>query len=130
MTIKNFEHNIVVSGKDFKDAKIGSKIYLLSSKILKDNLDQGLNSYKNLPLDIKFEAKIGKYPKITLQYNDTKISYEGESLVEEGKNISLEKNWEETKKAKNPKTIKFMIKEIVSPLTPFFKISISSFSSL
>lgn len=77
--------------KDFKDAKIGSKIYLLSSKVLKDNLDQGLNSYKNLPLDIKFEAKIGKYPKITLQYKDTKISYEGESLVEEGKNISLEK---------------------------------------
>ncbi|WP_276876935.1 peptidase U32 family protein [Anaerococcus hydrogenalis] len=77
--------------KDFKDAKIGSKIYLLSSKVLKDNLDQGLNSYKNLPLDIKFEAKIGKYPKITLQYKDTKISYEGENLVEEGKNISLEK---------------------------------------
>ena len=78
--------------KDFKDAKIGSKIYLLSSKVLKDNLDQGLNSYKNLPLDISFFAKIGKYPKITLQYKDTKISYEGESLVEEGKNISLEKN--------------------------------------
>lgn len=77
--------------KDFKDAKIGSKIYLLSSKVLKDNLDQSLNSYKNLPLDIKFVAKIGKYPKITLQYKDTKISYEGESLVEEGKNISLEK---------------------------------------
>lgn len=77
--------------KDFKDAKIGSKIYLLSSKVLKDNLDQGINSYKNLPLDIKFDAKIGQKPKITLQYKDTKISYKGESLVEEAKNISLEK---------------------------------------
>lgn len=77
--------------KDFNDAKIGSKIYLLSSKILKDNLDQALNSYKNLPLNIKFEAEIGKYPKIILQYKDTKISYEGENLVEEGKNISLTK---------------------------------------
>ncbi|MDD7766247.1 MULTISPECIES: peptidase U32 family protein [Anaerococcus] len=77
--------------KDFPDAKLNSNIYLLSSKILKDNLDQGLNSYKNLPLDIKFEAKIGQKPKITLKYKDTKISYEGENLVEEGKNISLEK---------------------------------------
>ncbi|MDU1316054.1 U32 family peptidase, partial [Anaerococcus hydrogenalis] len=77
--------------KDFKDAKIGSKIYLLSSKILKENLDQGLNSYKNLSLDISFFAKIGKYPKITLQYKNIKITYEGENLVEEGKNISLEK---------------------------------------
>lgn len=77
--------------KDFKDAKIGSNIYLLSSKILKDNLDQGINSYKNLPLDIKFEAQIGQNPKITLKYKDTKISYEGENLVEEGKNIFLTK---------------------------------------
>lgn len=77
--------------KDFPDAKLNSNIYLLSSKILKDNLDQGLNSYKNLPLDIKFEAKIGQKPKITLKYKDTKISYEGENLVEEGKNISLTK---------------------------------------
>ena len=77
--------------KDFPDAKLNSNIYLLSSKILKENLDQGLNSYKNLPLDIKFEAKIGQNPKITLKYKDTKISYEGENLVEEGKNISLTK---------------------------------------
>ena len=78
--------------KDFPDAKLNSNIYLLSSKILKENLDQGLNSYKNLPLDIKFEAKIGKNPKITLKYKDTKISFEGENLVEEGKNISLNKD--------------------------------------
>lgn len=77
--------------KDFPDAKLNSNIYLLSSKILKENLDQGLNSYKNLPLDIKFEAQIGQNPKITLKYKDTKISYEGENLVEEGKNISLTK---------------------------------------
>lgn len=82
--------------KDFPDAKVGSKIYILSSKILKDNLDQGLASYKNLPLDIKFEGKIGQKPKISLKYKDTKISYEGENLVEEGKNISLdEKDIEE-----------------------------------
>lgn len=77
--------------KGFPDAKLNSNIYLLSSKILKENLDQGLNSYKNLPLDIKFEAKIGQNPKITLKYKDTKISYEGENLVEEGKNIFLTK---------------------------------------
>lgn len=77
--------------KDFPDAKLNSNIYLLSSKILKENLDQGLNYYKNLPLDIKFEVKIGQKPKITLKYKDTKISYEGENLVEEGKNISLTK---------------------------------------
>ena len=77
--------------KDFPDAKLNSNIYLLSSKILKENLDQGLNSYKNLPLDIKFEAQIGRNSKITLKYKDTKISYEGENLVEEGKNISLTK---------------------------------------
>lgn len=82
--------------KDFTDAKVGSKIYILSSKILKDNLDQGLASYKNLPLDIKFDGKIGQKPKISLKYKDTKISYEGENLVEEGKNISLnEKDIEE-----------------------------------
>ena len=88
---KDLEKDQELELKDFKDAKIGSKIYLLSSKILKENLDQGLNSYKNLPLDISFFAKIGKYPKITLQYKNTKIIYEGENLVEEGKNISLEK---------------------------------------
>ena len=77
--------------KDFPDAKLNLNIYLLSSKILKENLDQGLNFYKNLPLDIKFEAKIGKNPKITLTYKNTQISYEGENLVEEGKNISLTK---------------------------------------
>ena len=77
--------------KDFPDSKLNSNIYLLSSKILKENLDQGLNSYKNLPLNIKFEAQIGQNPKITLKYNDTKISYEGENLVEEGKNIFLTK---------------------------------------
>lgn len=89
--IEDLKKNQELELKDFKDAKLNSNIYLLSSKILKDNLDQGLNSYKNLPLDIKFEAKIGRNPKITLKYKDTKISYEGENLVEEGKNISLEK---------------------------------------
>ena len=34
---------------------------------------------------------MGQKPKITLKYKDTKISYEGENLVEEGKNISLTK---------------------------------------
>ena len=86
---EDLKKNQEVELKDFKDAKIGSKIYLLSSKILKENLDQGLNSYKNLPLDISFFAKIGKYPKITLQYKNIKITYEGENLVEEGKNIFL-----------------------------------------
>ncbi|OFO40231.1 peptidase U32 [Anaerococcus sp. HMSC075B03] len=89
--IEDLKKNQELELKDFKDAKIGLKIYLLSSKILKENLDQGLNSYKNLPLDIKFEAQIGQKPKITLKYKDTKISYEGENLVEEGKNISLTK---------------------------------------
>ncbi|MSS78058.1 U32 family peptidase [Anaerococcus sp. WCA-380-WT-2B] len=79
----------VLKLKDFKDAKIGSNISLLNSSILKENLEDGLSSYKNLPLDISFVGRLGEYPKISLSYKDIKVNFLGKSKIERANKVSL-----------------------------------------
>lgn len=79
----------VIELKDFKDAKIGSNISLLNSSALKENLEEGLKNYENLPLDINFTGKLGGLPKISLGYKDIEISLLGDEKIEEAKKISL-----------------------------------------
>ena len=73
----------------YKDALVGSDILLLNSTKIKNSLDQGLESYKNLEITIDFKAKIGKNPQIILNYNDKEARYTHDIICEQAKNISL-----------------------------------------
>ncbi len=73
----------------YKDAKLGSDVLLLNSSRLADNLTRALDDYKNLPVNISFEAKLGSYPQITITTVSHEATYTHDVLVEEAKNISM-----------------------------------------
>ena len=58
---------------------VNSDVLLLNSTKIKDSLNEGLNSYKSLPVKIDFIASVGEYPKLTMSYNmyHTILNYHG-----------------------------------------------------
>ncbi|WP_297280978.1 U32 family peptidase [uncultured Anaerococcus sp.] len=73
----------------YKDAMVDSDVLLLNSTEITKSLEDALDSYKNLYIDIDFKAEIGKNPEITLEYKDKKIKYIHDLICEEAKNISI-----------------------------------------
>lgn len=86
---KDYKENDKIHLENYPDAKIGQDVVMLNSVSLKDNLQEALESYKNLPIDIEFFAKIGEKPKINIYYKDKKISYFGDTILERAKKISI-----------------------------------------
>lgn len=74
---------------NYSDAKIGENVLLLNSKSLKNNLENALKTYKNLPVNIEFFAQIGQKPKINIFYKNLKVTYEKDEILEKSKKISI-----------------------------------------
>lgn len=74
----------------YKDSKLGSFILMLNSEIIKDDLEEGLKTYRDLPVDIVFEAMIGNRPRISLTYKGISVEILGENPVEHAKKVSLD----------------------------------------
>lgn len=90
---KDLEKNEILELRNFRDALIDSKISLLYSSSLKENLKAGLSSYKNLEISIKFKAKVGQYPEISAQYKDIYVSVFGDKKIETAINLSISKDY-------------------------------------
>ncbi|MDD7305878.1 MAG: U32 family peptidase [Peptoniphilaceae bacterium] len=75
--------------KAYADAKIDSKVLMLNNPSLKEDLEKNLTTYKNLPIDIRFFAKIGQKPRIEISYKDKKVSCKGGEALQKAKNISI-----------------------------------------
>ncbi len=88
-TTKAYKKGDKVLLEKYKDALVNSDVLLLNSTKIKDSLNEGLNSYKSLPVKIDFIASVGEYPKLTMSYKDKKVSYVHDVICEEAKNISL-----------------------------------------
>lgn len=88
-TTKSYKVGDKILLEKYSDAKVGSDILLLNSTILGQNLESGLYSYKNLDVKLYFEAKIGDYPKLTLDDGENKATYIHHVKCEEAKNISI-----------------------------------------
>ena len=73
----------------YRDAKTDSDVLLVNSNKLTMNLKEGLASYRNLPVKIKFEARLGDFPKITIASTDKEARYIHKVRAEEAKKISL-----------------------------------------
>ena len=90
-TTKAYRTGEKVLLEKYRDAKIGSDILLLNSSRLLTRLEESLVSYKNLPVEIDFKAKLNDKPQITLTFSGKKATYVHDMLVEEAKNISVTK---------------------------------------
>lgn len=90
-TTKTYKKNEKIFLEKYKDALVGSNVFLLNSKKLSNTLKDDLNSYRNLPVNIYFKANIGEYPQITLTYKDISVSYKGDSKVEKAEKIAVNK---------------------------------------
>lgn len=75
----------------YPDAKLDDEILMLNSVRLKDKMNEGLETYRNLPIKMEFFAKIGERPRLDITYKDKEITYTGESILERAKNISISK---------------------------------------
>src|SRR5699024_11828113 len=62
---------------------------MLNSVSLKENMEDALDSYKNLPISIEFFAKIGEKPKINIFYKNEKVTYCSDTILQQAKKISI-----------------------------------------
>ena len=74
----------------YRDAKIGSDILILNSKTIRDDLEKGLDTYKNLEVDLDFVARLGQKARLTISYKDISVEVESENLVEKSQKVSLD----------------------------------------
>ena len=88
-TTKSYKVGDKILLEKYSDAKVGSDILLLNSTSLGQKLESGLSSYRNLDVKLYFEAKIGDYPKLTLDDGENKVTYIHDVKCEEAKNISI-----------------------------------------
>ena len=44
----------------YRDAKVNSDILMLNAENIKDDLEEGINSYQNLPVSLGFEGRLGQ----------------------------------------------------------------------
>lgn len=89
---QDYKPKDIIELEKYPDAKVSSEILILNSYKLTRDLNDALASYRNLPIDIKFEAKIGQKPKINIFYRDKKITYVHNILLEEAKKVSISKD--------------------------------------
>ena len=88
-TTRSYKKGEKIILEKYKDALIDSDALLLNSTSIAKSLEDALDSYKNLYIDIDFKAEIGKSPQITLLYKGEKINYTHDIVCERAKNISI-----------------------------------------
>ena len=75
----------------YKDAKIDSDILMLNAENIKDDLEKGLSSYKNLPVKLSFKAKLHEKASLKISYKDIEVEAKTDDFVEKSQKISIEK---------------------------------------
>ena len=75
----------------YKDAKIDSDILMLNAENIKDDLEKGLDSYRNLPVKLSFKAHLNEKASLKISYKDIEVEAQSEDLVEKSQKISIEK---------------------------------------
>lgn len=88
-TTKAYKKNTKVYLEKYPDAKIDSDVLMLNSPRIGKNLEEGLDSYKNLGIDIKFRGYLGENPRIDLSYGPYQASYQIDKPLEEAKKVSI-----------------------------------------
>lgn len=75
----------------YKDAKIDSDILMLNAENIKEDLEKGLDSYKNLPVKLSFKAHLSEKASLKIFYRDVAVEVQSDELVEKSQKISIEK---------------------------------------
>ena len=87
---EDFKKGQIIYLDKYRDAKLGSNILMLNAENIKNDLEDGLVRYKNLPVSLYFEGKLGQKPRLKIGYRDIEVDVKGSDIVEEAKNISLD----------------------------------------
>lgn len=88
-TTKDYKANEKIFLEKYPDAAIDSDVLIVNSNKVSEEKDMALETYKNLPVEINFKAKLRENPQITLTYKDISTSYIHPVTIEAAKNISL-----------------------------------------
>lgn len=75
----------------YKDAKIDSDILMLNAENIKDDLEKGLDSYKNLPVKLSFKAHLNEKARLKISYKDIEVEAQSEETIEKSQKVSIEK---------------------------------------
>ncbi|WP_308652952.1 U32 family peptidase [uncultured Anaerococcus sp.] len=87
---EDYKKGQVIFLDKYKDAKINSDILMLNAENIKDDLENGLLSYKSLLVSLEFVGKLGEKPRLKIAYGDMEVVAYGENLIEPAQNISLD----------------------------------------
>ncbi len=75
----------------YKDAKIDSDILMLNAENIKEDLEKGLDSYRNLPVKLSFKAHLNEKASLKISYKDIEVEAQSEETIEKSKKVSIEK---------------------------------------
>ena len=88
-TTKTYKANDKIILDKYKDAQVGSDVYLLNSNKIKNNLIHGLETYKAIPVELEFKARLNDYPQVLIKHGNKEAIYRHDILTEKAQNISL-----------------------------------------
>ncbi|WP_311538088.1 U32 family peptidase [uncultured Anaerococcus sp.] len=76
----------------YRDAKVGSDILMLNAETIKDDLEKGLERYKNLGLDLYFKARLNEKACLKLTYKDYQVEVFSEESIEPSQKIAIDES--------------------------------------
>ena len=76
----------------YRDAKVGSDILMLNAESIKDDLEKGLEGYKNLGLDLYFKASLNEKASLKLVYKDYQVEVFSEEFIEPSQKIAIDES--------------------------------------
>ena len=89
---EDYKRNDIIYLDRYKDAKLNSDILMLNAENIKEDLEAGLSSYRNLPIRLKFIGRLGKRPVLKIYYKDIGLEVFAGEKIEEAKNIAINKD--------------------------------------
>lgn len=87
---EDFNKNDLMFLDKYKDARIESGILMLNAENIKNDLENSLQSYTNLPVKLYFEGRLGMKARLKMIYKDIEVLAEDSSLIEASQNISID----------------------------------------
>ena len=87
---EDYKKGSIIFLDKYRDAKINSQILMLNAENIKDDLEDGLNSYKSLPLSLYFEGRLGQKPELKMTYKEIEIVAYDENLIEPAQRVALD----------------------------------------
>lgn len=87
---QNYKKGSIIFLDKYKDAKINSQILMLNAENIKDDLKNGLISYKSLPVSLYFEGRLGQNPELKMTYKEMKVVAYDENPIEPAQNLTLD----------------------------------------